>query len=771
MSMSHESVITFQNQLASIMDVLLKNAVCEITKLFETSLSEIHSINVTQREMEVCASKLKLQQAGKTPETEEEYSANSGSNKTEFETWDEHLCSGTIDVFGHFVSSDNENVTKTSTAVTDKQDGDSHSEDRDFEQRWNCDLWRDGENSSSEARITQTQPIQVKREIPETDSCCSACGKMPVSVGSLCTACTSFSHQGAHVDSQTSSLLQPGMESLRAAMEDVQAAIKRTLPELEAEQLGCLVEHLTGNVGVESSGDLQYVRLKDIQDCLTPIQCQRFLQPCKERDSVGEQALPSCSSSPPPSESRGGCKREPPSPPVCPATLPASPPQVNVSSSWVSNFQVPWERMPPTLREAVAKGHRPRAADRRLMVRLTVDAMLVCCPNPNRAACAEIAKAIVARHPGTFADLTEEGEKLGSGYHSLLTQLKTRVEHVNRNNLVHRIRRPRRTGAGQDGESGSRPARCLRSRVDGYGCVNWQPKELPEGETADSLEAKRRTMAAIFHSLGPDGASVAEVDEHMRLTYVCQRRTINGCPPPTVGEVRERWPFLFTRRWLCWHFHTLTGVDVDSRLSEALRTKGRRIVSFFQSQKAKWSRDVQRLLGEMQGDFRGTDENLTTIAAILLVMKRFKEKEDSLFLSADATATKEDIEEQLTLPVSPRLIMLGSSLLTATRWMVSMEGKVAYVLDGQSDFAAALTVLFSCFYVFNIEYQESACATLELIQRFFARINPEYGIKCTAKVGVSRKSGTIVQRKAAAVNPHVTTFLQLLMEFEWKTSK
>ncbi|KAG5841455.1 hypothetical protein ANANG_G00199680 [Anguilla anguilla] len=210
MSMSHESVITFQNQLASIMDVLLKNAVCEITKLFETSLSEIHSINVTQREMEVCASKLKLQQAGKTPETEEEYSANSGSNKTEFETWDEHLCSGTIDVFGHFVSSDNENVTKTSTAVTDKQDGDSHSEDRDFEQRWNCDLWRDGENSSSEARITQTQPIQVKREIPETDSCCSACGKMPVSVGSLCTACTGFSHQGAHVDSQTSSLLQPG---------------------------------------------------------------------------------------------------------------------------------------------------------------------------------------------------------------------------------------------------------------------------------------------------------------------------------------------------------------------------------------------------------------------------------------------------------------------------------------------------------------------------------------------------------------------------------
>ncbi|XP_061115670.1 uncharacterized protein LOC133140108 isoform X3 [Conger conger] len=206
MSISQESVITFQNQLATIMDVLVKNTVCEITKLFENSIAEIHSINVTQREMEICTAKLKLQQPSKTPETEEEYSVNSGSNKTEFEAWDEHLCAGTIDVFGHF-SSDNENVTKT--AIAEKRDGDNHSEDRDFDQRWG-DLWPDGETPSSEARITQAQPIQVKQEVPEADSCCSACGKTPVSAGSLCTSCTAFSHQGAQSDTQTSSHTQPG---------------------------------------------------------------------------------------------------------------------------------------------------------------------------------------------------------------------------------------------------------------------------------------------------------------------------------------------------------------------------------------------------------------------------------------------------------------------------------------------------------------------------------------------------------------------------------
>lgn len=49
--------------------------------------------------------------------------------------------------------------------------------------------------------------------------------------------------------------------------------------------------------------------------------------------------------------------------------------------------------------------------------------------------------------------------------------------------------------------------------------------------------------------------------------------------------------------------------------------------------------------------------------------------------------------------------------------MVSMEGKVAFVLEEHLGFADALSIFFGCFYVFNIEYQEPACATLELIQR------------------------------------------------------
>ena len=38
-------------------------------------------------------------------------------------------------------------------------------------------------------------------------------------------------------------------------------------------------------------------------------------------------------------------------------------------------------------------------------------------------------------------------------------------------------------------------------------------------------------------------------------------------------------------------------------------------------------------------------------------------------------------------------------------------------LDSSANFIDAMAVLFASFYVFNIEYQEAAACTLELVQR------------------------------------------------------
>lgn len=141
--------------------------------------------------------------------------------------------------------------------------------------------------------------------------------------------------------------------------------------------------------------------------------------------------------------------------------------------------------------------HREGDCDRRAMVRTLVDAIRVHCPNPPRAACDDIARAIVSRYPQTFADKTGEGELLGCGYYSLLTQIKTRVEHVNRNsNDNHRRRQPKcpRTSDGNDNPV----VKIARTEHDSYGYTNWKTTSLPDGETADSLAEKNQKTIIPF---------------------------------------------------------------------------------------------------------------------------------------------------------------------------------------------------------------------------------------------------------------------------------
>lgn len=278
------------------------------------------------------------------------------------------------------------------------------------------------------------------------------------------------------------------------------------------------------------------------------------------------------------------------------------------------------------------RGQRAAQSDRLKMIRVIVDAIRCHCMNPSRSQCAEIARDVVAKYPKTFGDVTDEGDVLGCGYTSLLNQIKTRVEHLNRNNTLSKVRQLKRK------DSESTIPRNSFNQLDSYGCINWQPKDLPEGETPDSLEVKRQMLITLFTNEGPRLVDASRVDELMAITYWKQRDLINSSPPPQVSTIRDEWPFLFEKQWLLSHFETLTGIDLVSRLSEALHTKGRRIVNYFLQQRLKWKGGVSSLLKELEDDHRTfEDPNLVAIAAVLLLMAFFKEPTPSLFILADVS--------------------------------------------------------------------------------------------------------------------------------------
>lgn len=300
-------------------------------------------------------------------------------------------------------------------------------------------------------------------------------------------------------------------------------------------------------------------------------------------------------------------------------------------NSWIRHFEIPWDKMPQKLLEATLGQKRARPEDRRAWKRTVVDAMLTHCPNPNKAACEEIAKVIVSKYPATFADTNEEGGQMGIGYYSLARQMKQRVEHVNRKNMSEKVRRPRSSTETTD-EDGT-TIKTGRAKVDSYGCINWQPKELPQGENVESLENRKKYMTDLFQSLGPSSVDSPEVDESMKLTYIYQRHMLNSCPPPSIDVIAKHWPFLFTKRGLGDHFKILTGVDID-QAAEALQSKGKRIIKLFRMKTQ--SRDVQRILQELD-ESNAMLQSRSGIAAVLLLMKRFREQEDAIFLLADVS--------------------------------------------------------------------------------------------------------------------------------------
>lgn len=249
-------------------------------------------------------------------------------------------------------------------------------------------------------------------------------------------------------------------------------------------------------------------------------------------------------------------------------------------STWPSTFQVPWDKTRPSLRTCLELRKRPEETDRRHMVRVTVDAMREICLNPTLSQCAVVAMSVIEQYPDCFEDRTDEGDRMGSGHFTLCSQFKTRLDNLNRNNTLARLRKPKRPAVTAENSLPVPSRKC--AKTDSYGCINWQPSELPEGETRQSLSDKKEELKSTFTQEGQNGADKARVNELMMITYEAQRRAINTSPAPSIDQLKTDWPFLFMKRFLIQHFSTLTGIELESRLRESISGKGTKGAPFLQ---------------------------------------------------------------------------------------------------------------------------------------------------------------------------------------------
>ncbi|XP_074539428.1 uncharacterized protein LOC141800652 isoform X3 [Halichoeres trimaculatus] len=546
-----------------------------------------------------------------------------------------------------------------------------------------------------------------------------------------------------HADSSGHSITEgENLRSVLSICDEIKAIIFWALPNLSEDTQSQIISSLQ-SVGVKSKEDLMYVEPEDINNLLPATQQRKLLKAFKKvtlhHQSPAVEPSRSSLSSPSPCFSPSSvCSL---SQEATPSTSEVATPSVIIPITWPEHFKVPWHKMPEGVTSAIANRKRPAPEMRRIMVRVLVDEMRKYDTNPKRKECFVICRDLVKQYPSSFADMTPAGTIIGCGFTSLLTQVKRRIENINRGKFVERNRQTKK----QSGRE--------RKSADSYGCKHFQPG-LPPEETDKTVEQKRQQLQNIYKQEGVQGGERAEVIKLMKITFCLQRNHINKSPTASFEDLRIQWPFLFTEKGIFCHFESLTDVNLLRALEESIEESGQVMEKYLRTKVKHRAQGAVPRNGEL------------TFRITRLLLAYFDENTEDLILSTDLCASAADVEDTLTLPASPRLILLKPrDEVTVGRWMISIEGQVI-LESSQPSFTSGLAALFATYYVFNLQYQEEASKTLEFVQRRFVGINPEKGSKANHQRVLSKRTGKLVQKKAEIVSPPVASLIKNLMDSE-----
>ncbi|KAJ8043115.1 hypothetical protein HOLleu_10076 [Holothuria leucospilota] len=225
----------------------------------------------------------------------------------------------------------------------------------------------------------------------------------------------------------------------------------------------------------------------------------------------------------------------------------------------------------------------------------------------------DMATRVVALSPDSFKN------ELGNGVHSFSRMIENAY-------FIHPSTRLNTKDSFRDklksGETGKRKSLPTKET---YGCVQWQPDALSDGETEESQKEKQNTLKAEFSKLVQDHKKVETL---MKETYVSQRFVINQKPVKPLLEIREDWPYLFLPSYFESHFNQLTGTT-NEKFQSNLMSKGQTLYKFFSGTKQKSVIQTYKQQIEEAEKIVG-NEQCRVIGAIFILCEYFGEDKDML---------------------------------------------------------------------------------------------------------------------------------------------
>ncbi|XP_072572022.1 uncharacterized protein [Paramormyrops kingsleyae] len=411
------------------------------------------------------------------------------------------------------------------------------------------------------------------------------------------------------------------------------------------------------SLGVETYDDFQFIEESDLLSALRPIQARKVLAAWKRKCQAPETSSSSVSASPEPpttlwhsspSSSQSSCSSSSHSPGI----------------DWVDTFLIPWAKFPEELMQFLERGKRPSPRMRREMVRIVVNEMMQKCSCPNKRNSTEVAKKLVAKYPKSLQDIIE-GDVVGPGYHSLVKQLQYRIENVKRS-TTPKIRK--RKHCTDDSDTEEIPPEQRAAIQDTYGCINWDVKFLPLGETPESQRENKDKLKMMSQQTD---ANLEEVKHLMKLTFYTQRKQVNQ--GKNIKCLLEDWPFWFIELGMAVHFKELTGIGLKETFTRNLELKGKQLLNYFStvgvSKNKKFLQAVTKCK-VMKEQLSGCSEDVKEM--LLLLLSYFNEKEDAMFCYVEDTCLAEEVLMD-KVNLTPTLVVCGASCFSSKRFMLCVD--------------------------------------------------------------------------------------------------
>ena len=104
------------------------------------------------------------------------------------------------------------------------------------------------------------------------------------------------------------------------------------------------------------------------------------------------------------------------------------------------NFQIPWSKCPQTLLDSIENGKSPGPKEMKQLIMHTMSDVFSFIRRASRENLRHVARKIVSRCPDALADYIN-GQKVGDGVNSIMLQLESGKENMNRNDHSSNIRK------------------------------------------------------------------------------------------------------------------------------------------------------------------------------------------------------------------------------------------------------------------------------------------------------------------------------------------